>query len=134
MKKVKIIVWIIVVVLVGLLFFQNQDFFLNKQGIKLNIYVDAYQSPPLPLVVWFVIVLLIGLLASYFFGLPERFRLKKTIKGLNAKIDAQVEMISQIRSELESRTALPDEKTPAAPVDIVKAVPEPKDMEVSSDE
>ena len=135
MKKVKIILWIIVAVFVALVFFQNQAFFLEKKGITLNLsYVAGTYTPELPLVVWFLITLIIGLLVSYFFGLAARFKLKKTIKGLNAKIDTQIEMISQIRSELESRTGFSNPETPAAPLDVVKTVAEPSTVQVSSDD
>ena len=134
MKKIKITLWVIVVAFVVLLFFQNKDFFLEKKVIGLNLsYVaNAYQSPALPLFVWFLIVLVIGLLVSYIFRLAERFKLKKEIKGLKAKIDARMEMTSQLRSELDSRAAFPDKETAAAPTDATKNPSESHDMKASS--
>jgi uncharacterized integral membrane protein len=133
MKKVKIILWVIVVAFVVLLFFQNQEFFLEKKGINLNLsYVAGNYTPELPLAVWFLIVLIIGLLVAYFFGLAARFKLKKTIKELKAKIDTQIEMISQIRSELEARTGFSDQTTSAAPLDVVETTHEPSDPQASS--
>jgi len=135
MKKLKILLWIIIIGFIALVFFQNKDFFIAKQGLKLNLYfAGPYQSPELPHVLWFLATLSIGLLISYFYGLAERFKLKKIIKGLNAKIDTQMEMISQIRSELESRAGILREETPTAPVDTMKTAPEPRDVQISSDE
>ena len=134
MKKLKIILWIIILAFVALVFFQNKDFFLGKQVLTLNLYfTNAYQGE-LPLIVWFLITLIIGLLISYFFGLAERFKLKKVIKGLKAKIDTQVEMITKIRSELESRAAFPKEETHTEPTNAVKAASETSDLQVPSDD
>ena len=134
MKKLKIILGIIVVVFIALVFFQNKDFFISKQGLNLNLYFkDAYQSPELPLIVWFLTALIIGLLISYFLGLTERFKLKKTIKELKAKIETQMEMITQIRSELESRAGFLNKEKPAEPADAVKTSSEPRDVQASSD-
>ena len=141
MKKIKLVLWIIIVVFIGLVFFQNQAFFLEKKGISLNLYFGGQHPIEFRLIVWFLMMLIIGLLISYFYGLPERFKQRKTIKELNAKIDelnakidTQIETISQIRSELESRTGISDEETLAAPVDAVNAVSEPSDVPVPSDD
>lgn len=133
MKKLKIVPWVIIVAFIGLVFFQNKAFFTQKQELTLNLYfTDAHQS--LHVIVWFLISLVVGFLVAYFFGLTERFKLKKVIKGLKAKIDTQMEMITQIRSELESRTGFPQEETPAAPDDTVETAPEPHDVQVPSDD
>ena len=135
MKKLKIVLYIIVVAFIVLVFFQNKDFFIAKQGLNLNLYfTDAYQSPELPLVVWFLITLFIGLLVAYFFGLKERFKLKKIIKGLKAKIDTQMEMITQIRSELESNAEFKEQSASAASAGITTTASEPHDANVSSDD
>jgi uncharacterized membrane protein YciS (DUF1049 family) len=135
MKKLKIILWVIIVAFIALVFFQNRDFFISKQGLILNLYfTNAYQSPKLPLIVWFLATLMIGFLISYLFGLTERFKLKKVIKGLKAKTDTQMEMITKIRSELESRTGPLPVETPSAPADSLEIRPEQRDAQVSSDD
>ena len=134
MKKVKIILWIIVAAFVFLVFFQNQDIFLTKQRINLNLYLAGEYPSELPFIVWLLITLIIGLLIAYFFGLSEKFKLKKTIKALKAKIDTQIETISQIRSELESRTAFSYHETPAAPDDIEPNATESIDVKAPSDD
>ena len=133
MKKVKIVLWVIVAAFVALVFFQNQSFFLEKKGIHLDLsYIAGDYNLELPLVVWFLITLIIGLLVAYLYGLAGRFKLKKIIKGLNAKIDTQIEMISQIRSELESRGSFPSGEETTASTDTVTAVSELRDVEPPS--
>jgi hypothetical protein len=135
MKKLKLIPWIILVVFIALIFFQNKDFFIAKQGLKLNLYfAGPYQSPELPQIIWFLATLSIGLLISYFYTLTERFKLKKIIKGLKAKIDTQMEMITQIRGELESRAGFLHEEKPMPHADAMKTAPGPRDAQVSLDD
>ena len=134
MKKIKLVLWILIVLFIGLVFFQNQEFFLEKKGISINLFIGEPHPIALPIIVWFLIMLIVGLLVSYFYGLAERFKLKKVIKELKAKIDTQIETISQLRSELESRSGIIDEETPAVPVDDLEGVPEPSEVKVSSDE
>jgi uncharacterized integral membrane protein len=132
MKKFKIVLWVIIVAFILTVFFENKDFFLKTQGIDLNLYFKNYQSPALPHIVWFLITLIIGLLVSYFFGLTERFKLKKTIKSLKTKIDTQMDMITQIRSELESRTGYSKEERPAVPADDLRTASEASAVKNSS--
>ena len=141
MKKIKLVLWIIIVLFIGLVFFQNQGFFLEKKGISINLFIGEPHPIELPIIVWFLIMLIAGLLISYFYGLAERFKLKKTIKELNAqnielntKIDTHVETISQLRSELESHAGFSGEEIPVESDDAAKSVSEPSDMQFSSDE
>ena len=133
MKKVKIVLWVVVAAFAALVFFQNQPLFLEKKGFTLNLsYIAGNYNLELPLVVWFLITLMIGLLVSYLYGLAGRFKLKKIIKELNAKIDTQIEMISQIRSELEARSTFPAGEAAPASADIDTSVPVPSDVEPPS--
>lgn len=103
MKQIKIILWLIILGLMGLVVYQNQDLFLDKQRFGLNLYViDAYTAPDLPNAIFLLACFLGGLLFAYFFGLAERFKSRKTIKMLNAMVDAQVQEISALKNEMAS--------------------------------
>ena len=103
MKKVKIIFWVIVIVFVGIVIFQNQDFFLDKQSLKINLWLVAdYQTPETPNAVFFIACLLLGLIIAYISGLFERFKFKRTIKMLNKSIDSQMQTISELNNKIES--------------------------------
>jgi uncharacterized integral membrane protein len=104
MKKVKIALWIILLGLTALIVYQNKTFFLEKHSFTVNFFVGGIQqSPEWPNVAWFLACFFLGLLIAYFFSLMERFRLNKTIKELKAKTESLLDMISQLRKELESR-------------------------------
>jgi uncharacterized integral membrane protein len=118
MKKVKIALWLILLFITALIVYQNKAFFAEKHSFILNFFVgDTHQSPEWPNVVWFLASFSIGLLIAYFFGLMERFRSNRTIKEYKAKTESLLDMISQLRKELESR------KTPAAPEPVPGAAP-----------
>jgi len=103
MRKVKIVLWLILIGFISLVFFQNQEYLMSKQAIALDFYItDAFLSQELPNAVWFLSALFIGLLLSYFLSLFERFRLNKMIKDLKAKLNSHADMVSRLRAELES--------------------------------
>jgi hypothetical protein len=118
MKKVKIALWIILLIITGLIVYQNKDFFSIKQSLMLNIYAaEPYHSPELPNAVWFLACFSLGLLIAYIFSLMERFRSNRTIKDLKAKTESLLDMISQLRKELESRKA-PTTPTAAPAIEV----------------
>ena len=112
MNKVKFVIGILIIGLLGLIVHQNQELFLNKQSFRLYLFVtDEYQAPDLPNAVFFLACFLIGLLISYFFSLSERFKSKKMIKNLSASVDSHIRELSALKGEVESiKTATADEK------------------------
>ena len=103
MKKVKIVLWIILLGFIAIIFFSNKDYFLAKQGIQINLFFrEPFQIKELPNVVYFLIFFLAGFLAAYFISLSERFKSKKTIKNLNAAATSQLEEISVLKKEIDS--------------------------------
>ncbi|MFH0725279.1 MAG: LapA family protein [Pseudomonadota bacterium] len=119
MKKVKILLWIILLGITALIVYQNKTFFLEKHSFTVNFFVgDILHSPEWPNIAWFLACFFLGLLIAYFFSLMERFRSNKTIKDLNAKTESLLDMISQLRKELESR------KSPMATTPVIEVEPE----------
>jgi hypothetical protein len=116
MNKIKFGFVILIIGLLGLIVYQNQELFLNKQSFRLYLFfTDEYQAPDLPNAVFLLACFLIGLLISYFFSLSERFKSKKMIKSLNASVDSHVREISALKGEVESiKTGVADDKTNGA--------------------
>jgi hypothetical protein len=120
MKNLKIVLWLILVGITALIVFQNWEFFSLKKSLMVNVYLAPhYNTPELPYAVWFFACFFIGLLIAYFFSLMERFKSRKTIKELNAKTDSLLEMISQLRKELESRRSAEVERPSVKPETVV---------------
>lgn len=88
MNKIKAVFLVVIFGLILLIFFQNDGFFLDKQSLRINLLFFKYQSPEVHNAVIFLAFFLFGLLISYFLGLPERYRLKRTVKHLAARLDS----------------------------------------------
>ncbi len=102
MKRVKIAFWIVVIAFLALLFFQNQELFLSKNSLGINLFISAYHSPDVPLAVFFVAFFLAGWLIAYSFGLFERFRVNKSNKELKKTLDSYQTTIETLKQEVEA--------------------------------
>jgi uncharacterized membrane protein YciS (DUF1049 family) len=102
MNKVKLVLWIVIIGLFGLVIYQNQDFFLSRHSLGLNFYVAAYRTVELPNAVLFAAFFLIGWLVAYIFSLTERYRSSRTIKNLRQKITIQQSAIDALKSDVEA--------------------------------
>ena len=102
MSKFKITIWLIVLGLLGTLFYQNSELFLSKKMLSIDLGFIKSQTPELPVVLYFLATLIIGLLISYIFGLSDRFKSKKTIKTLTATLDGQREEVILLRKEVDA--------------------------------
>jgi uncharacterized integral membrane protein len=101
-KKGKIVFWIIFIVLVLILYLQNQDFFMQKEELSLNLFFFALKPPfPLPNIVIVAGFFFIGLIIAFFFGLIEKYRTKKVIQDLNRKLDEQNKMLTTQKNEVD---------------------------------
>lgn len=101
MKKFKLVLWLIIFAVLGLFFYQNSTFFMTKPTLNFQLpFMKVLHVPELPNAVLFLAFLLFGLLISYIFNLFERFKSGKTIKGLNATIESNQQMISSLKNEL----------------------------------
>ncbi|MFP3999150.1 MAG: lipopolysaccharide assembly protein LapA domain-containing protein [Desulfobacterales bacterium] len=100
MKKLKYLLWLVIIGLVALGVYQNRGFFIDGKSLGIDIYFFSYDSPELPAGLYYLAVFLIGFLISYFSGLPRKFRSRKTIKQLNEKIAADEKKISRLEAEI----------------------------------
>jgi hypothetical protein len=106
MKKVKIVLWLISLGVTALIAYQNKVFFLEPHSFTVDFFVGGiHRSPEWPNAVWYLASFSLGLLIAYIFSLMERFKSNRTIKDLKAKTESLLDMISQLRKELESRKA-----------------------------
>ncbi len=101
MGNLKTGLWIVIVGFVVLLFFQNQEVFLAKRTLRMDLLFANYQSPELPDVLLFICTFIIGYLISYFVNLSSRFKFKKLIKQLHSTLDAQQKELTGLKSEID---------------------------------
>ena len=87
MKKVKAIIWLIILTLAGLLVYQNEAFFMSKQVIIFNMYVKDFKTMPVPVALLFLISFLLGVIIAFILGLSNKFKIKKEVKSLKTELN-----------------------------------------------
>ena len=105
MKKVKLIIGLILAGFVALLIMQNKEYFFSKVGFRLDFYFRKYQIPEVHNVILFLAVFLVGLFIAYTFSLLSQYKSKKTLKNLNMTLKSQMEVISDLKSEIAVKDA-----------------------------
>jgi uncharacterized membrane protein len=103
MRNFKIGFWAIIFGLVGIVIFQNQDFFMAKQSLSIDLILRNYKTPDLHIAVLFGGIFFIGFIISYIFTLIDRLRFRRVVKSLGATIDSQNENITSLINELETQ-------------------------------
>jgi uncharacterized membrane protein len=102
MTNFKIGFWAVIFGLIGIVIFQNQDFFMAKQTLSIDLIFKRYETPELHRAILFGAVFLTGFIISYIFTLIDRLKFRKVVKSLGAEIDSQNENIRLLINELES--------------------------------
>jgi len=103
MKKATLIIWALIFGVIALLIFQNQDFFLANQSLRINLGVlEAYHTPELPLAVLVLVFFLAGIIVAYLFNISARFKARRTIKKLNTTIASHNAEVAVMRREIDS--------------------------------
>lgn len=128
MKKVKLAIWVVIIAFVAILIYQNQDFFLSVQSLRLNLLFAQYQSPEIKVVFLSFVLFVAGLLLGAYFILVYHLKIKKKVKALNAQVNSQGDQITTLENELKqfrpAPTPAPDpaEETVSEPDADVKTV------------
>jgi uncharacterized integral membrane protein len=103
MKKVKVVLWLIVLIFLGLLVYQNQEYFFSTNALQIDLKISTWQwsLPELQTIAYMGICFAVGFIWAGILGLSSRFRLKKEIKTLNQTVDSHAAQISSLKTELE---------------------------------
>jgi len=103
LRNVKIVFWIIILIIIGLLGYQNKAFFMAKHSLGLKLpFLSIVHTPELPNAVLFLIFFMTGFLIAYFLSLAKRFKSKKTIKDLKTAGASHQDDISTLKKEVET--------------------------------
>jgi uncharacterized membrane protein YfhO len=117
MKKVKVVLWLVIIAFLGLLMYQNKDFFLAKHSLSLSLFSTGYQSLALPSAVYFVAFLLFGWLMAYLSSLADRYKAGKTIKKLQQTIQVQQGSIDAMKKDVDALKSKPAEAIIPEPIE-----------------
>jgi len=99
MKTIKFLILLIIIVLVGLLIYQNIDYFTAGTMLTLNLKFAGWSTPDLPNWAFWGICLGLGLLITGIKGLTTAFGLGRQIK----KRDAQIAELTAQNADLQAR-------------------------------
>lgn len=108
MKTIKVLFFIIILVCLGLIGYQNSEYFLTTSALHLKLdlfslhYEDA--APALPNYAYWGICFGLGLLIIGMRGLFTAFRLGREIKTKDARIDQLKAEINTLKANLEIYT------------------------------
>ena len=108
MKKATVVIWAIISVLIGIVFYDNWEIISNK--ISLTIRIVEKPLPPLPIFVYFIIFFFFGFIIAYLFNFSTRFKARRNTKKLNAAIAAHEGEVAKLKGELNTLKGL---ETPA---------------------
>ena len=104
MKKATVIIWAIITVLIGIVFYDNWEIISNK--ITLTIRIVDKPLPPLPVFVYFIIFFFFGFIIAYLFNFSTRFKARRNTKKLNAAIATHEGEVADLKGELNTLKGL----------------------------
>ena len=102
MKKVKIAFWVVIIILLGILIYQNQPYFFTKHSLQINLWVTEGITKDLYNIIFIAAFFAGGLLIAYISTLFERFKLNKIIKELRNKEKTNQATIAEMRKEVDA--------------------------------
>jgi uncharacterized integral membrane protein len=102
MKKSTLVIWAIIFGILALLIFENQEFFLAKQTLRINLWVKEYHLPEMANALLTLIFFLAGIIITFLFNVSARFRARRTIKKLNATITKHNKELSELKTEIDA--------------------------------
>ncbi|MDD9303963.1 MAG: hypothetical protein HUK40_17100 [Desulfobacter sp.] len=103
MKTIKFLFFLIILGLLGLLVYQNQEYFLATYPLHIDFKISSWQYTAIPLanIAYWGICLGLGLLITGLRGLFTAFRLGREVKEKNTRIDLLKGEINTLKTELD---------------------------------
>jgi uncharacterized integral membrane protein len=124
MKKATLIIWAIIVGVIALLIFQNQNVFMKKESLGVNLGIfDVYNTPELPIAVMVLLFFLAGYILAYLFNASARFKAKRIIKKLNTTMASHSQEMAGLKGEIDSLKGIKAsaaEQVPGSEIDMAK--------------
>jgi hypothetical protein len=103
MKKIKLLLWLIILGLLGVLIYQNLEYFMTTVALKFDLKVASWNwtIPELQNIAYFGICFLLGLILAGLKGFVVSFKLSKEIKTKDASLTSLKEQVNTLKTELE---------------------------------
>jgi len=103
MKKIKYFLWLIILIALGILIYENLDFFMAKQALKFDLKISSWNwtISELQNIALFAICFFIGFILAGMKWLMVNFKFKKEVKIKDATITSLKEQLNALKAELE---------------------------------
>lgn len=101
MKKILSIIWVAVILTIGILFIQNQAFYMAEQSLSLNLLLFDIALPPLPNGAILLAFFIGGILLSAASSVVGRFKTRKALKRCKATGDGYIDKIGALKNQLD---------------------------------
>ena len=103
MKKIKYFLWLIVLAALGILIYQNLDYFMAKQALKFDLKISSWNwtIPELQNIAFFAICFFLGFILAGIKWMILHFKFKNAFKTKDATIASFKEQLSTLKAELE---------------------------------
>jgi uncharacterized membrane protein YciS (DUF1049 family) len=98
MKHFRAIFLVLFVLVVIVIAVQNYDVMSQKVAFKVDLLVFEYQTAGMMLYVMTVIAFLVGVVFAGFYGISERFRLKRQVKTLAKEAKEKDKELNSLRN------------------------------------
>ncbi len=98
MNHLRMIVVVLFILLVIIVAVQNYQAFSNTVTFRVNLIFFNWESSAMSMYFVAVITFLVGILAAGFYGITERFRLKKQIKILRKEAGEKDKELNSLRN------------------------------------
>jgi hypothetical protein len=102
MKKIKYFLWLMILIALGILIYQNLDYFLAKQALEFNLKISSWNwtTPGIQNIVFFAICFFIGFIFAGMKWLMLNFKFKNEIKAKDVNITSLNAQLNVIKAEL----------------------------------
>jgi uncharacterized integral membrane protein len=101
MKKILYTMWGAVILMIGLVFIQNQSLYMTNQSLSLNLLLFDIALPPLPNGVILLFFFFGGILLGAASSVIGRVKTRKALKRCNATGDGYIDKIGVLKNQLD---------------------------------
>jgi len=132
MKKLKLVLWVVLIGILGLVVYQNLSFFTETNVLKINLLFYQTQTPAMTngaIIASFVGIGVVIMLLFYCSSRYDGYRSKKNIAQLEQTIESRSEEMAELKRQVDLLKE-PPEAAPALPIEGEAAEAETVEAEV----
>ena len=101
MKKLALFLWAAAILIIGLIFIQNQALYLTEQRLSLNLLLYDISLPPLHNGTIILIFFFSGALLSYASRFTDPFKARHALKKCKATGEGYLDKIGELKSQID---------------------------------